>query len=83
MGIVLDIEHKTEQFGASYDTDYEVITRCAPDCPACSARAQLKKVVEWINTPCEEHYDGGKNPPVPRRKCYNCLLALWKEAGIE
>ena len=37
-------EHKTEQIGASYDTDYKVITRCIPDCPACAQ----KELVKWI-----------------------------------
>ena len=41
-------EHKTESLGASFDTDYRVITQCTPDCPACAFKAGIKKVVEWI-----------------------------------
>ena len=35
-------KHKTEQIGASYDTDYKVITRCIPDCPACAQKELFK-----------------------------------------
>lgn len=37
-------EHKKEQFGASFDTDYKVVEQCTYDCPACRA----KKLVEWL-----------------------------------
>ena len=38
-------------------------------------QAQLKKVVEWINEPCNEHT---KNL-IPRRRCGDCMEALLKE----
>ena len=45
--------HKTEQFGASYDTDYKVITQCTPDCPACAYDAGrqvlFKEVMKWLD----------------------------------
>lgn len=48
MDIRLDIEHKTVEIGASFDTDYKVITQCVPDCPACAAERQLRAVLEWL-----------------------------------
>lgn len=39
-------KHKTEQFGASYDTDYKVIASCTPDCPACAQRELVKYLTE-------------------------------------
>ena len=45
-------EHITEQIGASYDTDYKVITRCSPNCPACAFKAGyetgLKEAGDWM-----------------------------------
>ena len=66
-------EHKTEQIGASYDTDYKVITRCIPDCPACAQ----KELVKWGMGSCIEH--GG----FTRFACLSCLQALQKHFELE
>ena len=42
------IEHKTQEFGASHDTDYKVITLCIPDCPACAAELTFRSLVADI-----------------------------------
>lgn len=42
-------EHKTEQVGASYETDYKLLTLCVPDCPACAFQAGMKEVVNSVN----------------------------------
>ena len=39
---VMNVEHKTYQEGASFDTDYKVITKCIPDCPACISQSQAE-----------------------------------------
>ena len=43
------------------------------------ARAQLKKVVEWLDRPCHEHSGDVLHP---HRRCGVCLQALKKEAGL-
>ena len=55
-------EHKTEEFGASFDTGYRVITQCVADCPSCAfevGRQEGKKeVVEWVEQQSQvEHCD--------------------------
>ena len=52
-------EHITEQTGASYDTNYKVITICTTDCPACAFKAGIKEVIDWISNEASlwtEHY---------------------------
>ena len=39
-------EHKTEQFGADFDTNYKVLTLCSPDCPACSVKSFLDFLIK-------------------------------------
>lgn len=63
-------KHKTEQLGASFDTDYKVITQCVPDCPACAFKAGIREVVEWLQTKRE----GGYN---------FCVKASWDEWQVK
>ena len=44
------------------------------------AKAQLQKVVEWLSVDCTVHDHG--NEYMWRRRCWECLEALKKEAGI-
>lgn len=41
---LLDIEHKRERYANPCDADHSL--RSLLDCPACAAKAQLRKVVE-------------------------------------
>ena len=42
------------------------------------AQAQLKKVAEWLESPCRDHFDF-PDKFVPRRRCGRCMEALLKE----
>ncbi len=62
--------------------DVPMCTQTVFDCAGCSAqcgltaKAQLKKVVEWLDEPCHEHSDKQLHP---HRRCGVCLEALKKE----
>lgn len=51
-------EHVTEQFGASFDTDYKVITQCTPNCPACAYKAGQQSREITLNL--QESFNVGK-----------------------
>ena len=42
-------------------------------------KTQLKKVAEWMNTPCMEHSGADSSALTPRRRCGLCLTALLSE----
>lgn len=53
------VEHKKQQIGASYDTNYQVIETCIPDCPACACKHLAEKVLEaWQDW---EHWNPDKD----------------------
>ena len=42
-------KHITEEFGADWSTDYEVVKRCIPDCPACAFKAGYQQALKDHN----------------------------------
>lgn len=54
---------------------------------AATAKAQIKKVAEWLGEDCTEHrkasYRYNQHYYLARRDCPECQEALNKEAGIE
>lgn len=47
------------------------------------ARAQLKKVVEWLNKPCPHNFDNRPDLLITDKKvkCFTCWQTLLKEAS--
>lgn len=41
-------EHIPQETGASFDTRYQVVKRCIPNCPACVREATLREVGEYL-----------------------------------
>ena len=41
--------HSMKEIRASYDTDYLVIKKCSPNCPACAYMQALREIGKWLD----------------------------------
>ena len=69
-------------------TEEEIVAEASKDKEYCqlsvdvgmwAAREQLKRIVGWMSKDCTEHDHGEKY--MWRRRCWECFMALKKEAG--